>query len=219
MKFILVPLLTVVTVFLCNLFPNAADNSQAGMTLKLPKNIEGYVTKDIEPSSQELVWLPSDTGILKREYVPLDEKLFQRMYATLILSGSDQRSLHRPEVCLDGQGWEIVSYKFEELDVSGKPLEVKSLRLKKVITVEGQLKELNAVYVYTWVGSEITTSKSFMRALLSAYENIFFNRNTRWGYPAVMSYLPIDSDISLSQIEENCFDFYRDHGKVFLKKY
>ena len=97
--------LMLATLALCRVFPNAATDPQTGMWLRLPESIPGYESRRMEPEKMELKWLPPDTGILKRYYTPtISESDYEGIFVTLILSGNDPRSLHKPEVCLDGQG-------------------------------------------------------------------------------------------------------------------
>ena len=50
--------------------------------------------------------LPADTGFSRKNYVSL-HNLNERVYLSIVLSGRDRTSIHRPEICLVGQGWTI----------------------------------------------------------------------------------------------------------------
>ncbi len=222
---LIVVTLTVVTVFLCYKFPNAATDPQTGLTLILPEEIPNHASYDREVSEVEKEWLPSDTGMLKRMYYPKDaisqnDALQRSISATLILSGSDQRSLHRPEVCLVAQGWSIKQATVKELTINGKKLRVKDLHLEMMqMQADDTLKKIQAHYVYWWVGSKTSTHDSLQRALISAKENMFYNRNTRWGYPSIMTYVYLDEGEERTAAQKRAYDFIEQYGSTFLKNY
>ena len=225
LKSALIVFLTGVTVWLCQEFPNAATDPQSGMVMKLPKEIPGHVGFSREVSEEEKVWLPSDTEMLKMAYYPKnarsqEEAVNRSISATLILSGSDQRSLHRPEVCLDGQGWAITDQPIVQLEVNGKKLKVKDLHLQRTQTQEDKsLKTIKAHYIYWWVGSNVSTADTAKRALISVKENILHNRNTRWGYPSIMTYVDSDRGEEREDAQKRIYSFLENYGAGFLKNY
>jgi len=224
-KNLLVVILTVITVFLCYKFPNAATDSRTGLELVLPESIPHHISYEREISDLEKKWLPSDTGMLKRVYYPQDavsaaDAMSRSVSATLILSGSDQRSLHRPEVCLVSQGWTVKHYTVVPLKINGKVLKLKDLHLEMMqMQPDDTLKKIQAHYVYGWIGSKTSTHDTLQRALISAKENMFYNRNTRWGYPSVMTYVRLDEGEARTEAQKRAYDFYEEYGETFLKNY
>ena len=216
----IVVILATTTVVLCNAFPNAATNPQTGMDLVLPEEIPGFVTEEIKPGEKELYWLPEDTGILKRRYIM--EGARSRgdfITTTLILSGSDARSLHRPEVCLDGQGFMITSREVVTIEVNGKKLDVMDFGL---VINERQEDDTvvprRAHYVYWWIGKDRSTPSDFKRILFTALDNIFRNVNNRWGYPSVMVWVDEDLGGEGDRVARSrAYKFIRDHAPVFQK--
>ena len=222
----IVPVLALagVTVGLCVAFPNAATDPETGMVMRLPDRIPGCAAYEPPVSDEEKKWLPGDTGILKRMYYPefattSDEARQRSILATLILSGTDRRSLHRPEVCLDGQGWEIWDRKVETLQIGEETLEVMDFYLrKKVHQEDGTLKPVRAHYIYWWVGKSTSTPLDFERILITVMDNMFRNINNRWGYPSVMVNVDLESGESAEEeARKKAFDFIRDYGPMFQK--
>ncbi len=216
--------LTGSVVALCAAFPNAATDPRTGMVLRLPNAKEGYAVFESEASEEELRVLPKDTEILKRQYVPRNsatkEEARERMIlATLILSGSDQRSLHRPEVCLDAQGWTIGSREKVTLEVSDQTLEVMDLHLTRNDQQgDGSLKRTRAHYVYWWIGSQRSTPSTFWRSLYSVLDNMLYNRNSRWGYPSVQTMvLDNGGEGARAEAQKRAYDFIRDYAPLFQK--
>jgi len=224
-KSVVVVILTGLTCLFCYLFPNAANDPQAGLELVLPEVFPDHVVYDREVSPEEKKWLPADTGMLKRVYYPKDavssdDAIYRSVSATLILSGSDQRSLHRPQVCLDGQGWAIRKQEVKELMINGKKLQVMDLHLEmNQVQADESLKLIQAHYVYSWIGSKTNTPHAKKRAIISAKENMFYNRNTRWGYPSVMTYVNLDKGEKREAAQKRAYNFYEQYGTLFLKNY
>ncbi len=224
LKSALVLLLAGTTIGLCMAFPNAATDPATGMVMELPDRIPGCGTYEPPVSDEEKKWLPGDTGIMKRMYYPLtsrdgEEARQRAILATLILSGTDRRSLHRPEVCLDGQGWEIWKREVETLAIGDGTLDVMDFYLrKKIHQQDGTLKQVRAHYVYWWIGKSTSTASDFERILITVLDNMFRNINNRWGYPSVM--VNVDTDAGEGAEEEarqRAFEFIRQYAPMFQK--
>ena len=63
--------------------------------------------EQIKASQAELDLLPKDTTLIKRLY--RDAAANDNAHVSLVLAGQDTRAIHKPEVCLPGQGWTITS--------------------------------------------------------------------------------------------------------------
>ncbi len=214
-----------VTCFLCFKFPNAATDPESGMVdrLPLPSQLQNYQGVERKVSELEKEWLPPDTRINKRVYYPKDALSAEEAYArsvslTLILSGNDQRSLHRPEVCLDAQGWTVTQSVVVPLEIGGKRLEVRDLHLERFDQQKDKsLRKTNAHYVYWWVGKGRTTHSSLQRKLHTALDNMFLNRNSRWGYPSVMVFS--QGEDGQEKAQKRAYDFIENYGSLFMKEY
>ena len=218
--------LVALTVTLCDLFPNAATDPETGMVMKLPESIPGHQSISWPISEEEEKWLPADTGYLKMGYFPKDalsrEDAFQRgLFATLILSGNDRRSLHRPEVCLDGQGWEIWKREVVKVDIGGRPLEVMDFHLRKMQPQrDGTLVEVRSQYFYWWVGKNSSTASDFERILISVLDNMFRNTNNRWGYPSVMVNVDLErGEQGEKDARQRAIEFIQEYAPMFQKAF
>lgn len=214
--------LMLVTLGLCKVFPNAASDPQTGMWLRLPESIPGYHRQDREPEEKELEWLPKDTGILKRSYIPLDATSpYEWIHTTLILSGNDPRSLHKPSVCLDGQGWTLTKKSPVPLKVNGHDLKVMDFTIERDHQDEdGKPVHVTSHYVYWWIGKERSTPSDWKRIVFSDLDNLLRNINNRWGYPSVMVAVDPaieDREEAHRQATERAYDFIRNYAPVFQK--
>jgi len=210
------------TTALCHIFPNAAMNPEAGVVMRLPLYVPGLDSEEVPVSEEEAYWLPDDTESVKRLYYPIgvpDEmKRWAGLAATLILAGSDKRSLHRPEVCQTAQGWSIAKREVVKVETGGGPLEVMDLHLqRKMEGGDGNPVNVRAHYIYWWVGRDVSTPYSWQRLLLSALNNIFRNVNDRWAYPSVMVYVLSDGAKAEATARERAFDFVREYAPTFQK--
>lgn len=193
-------LMAVATVGLCAVFPNAATNPESGLVIWLPAEYNGLEGTKEEMSEQEVQWLPKDTTQLKMVYRdPYAPEgllgIYRSLSATLILAGSDPRSLHRPEVCMPAQGWEITQREVVPIETEGGTLEVMDLHLLRYWQKEngeyylddkGEKISQRAHYVYWLVGRDDSTPNYWEMKLRGVMNNMFKNVNDRWGYPSVM---------------------------------
>ena len=68
--------------------------------------IAGYVSEPVEVSEAEHHTLPADTQFDKRRYEDRDGNWFQ---VSMVIGGKSKSSIHRPELCLPGQGCRMMS--------------------------------------------------------------------------------------------------------------
>jgi EpsI family protein len=135
----------------------------------------------------ELGTLPSDTELLRKQYD--DFRSHESILCTLLLSGAEQRSIHRAEVCLPGQGWTITGQGDLPVPLaSGHDLIVRELTIQRdTVSQNGEHHMVHALFMYWFVGENTTTASQFMRVFLSSWDRIFHNRAHRWAYIMVTS--------------------------------
>ena len=223
--------MVVVTITLCFVFSNPSTNPEAGVVVWLPKDIPGYDGEPGYMSDQERKWLPSDTTYLKMTYKEkaMEESLaaYRSLNVTLIVAGSDSRSLHRPQVCLRAQGWGIDKKELVELDTTGGELSVMNFHLSRVLKNEdGSVKRdengkkiiQRAFYCYWWVGPDDSTPYDETRVWKSVVNSIIKGQNERWAYPAVM--VMVDErfpDKGAAEAKERAYQFIEEYAPVFQK--
>lgn len=179
------------TLLLCQFSPASQGGDEAGVLAELPAVAGAYVGETEPPGTRELELLPADTIIVKRAYrtpgVPPSQR--DLIQATLIIAGNDSRSIHRPEVCLDGQGWTITDSRVREVALSsGATLRVRDLAIERqVLLPDGSKKPLRAHYLYWYVGTDVSTPNNLERQLLTMRDSILRNVNHRWAYPSVLA--------------------------------
>lgn len=179
------------TILLCQFSPQTKGGDEAGVLSELPMVAGGFIGVSEDPSDKERELLPADTIIKKREYHTPGGSIEHRdvAHAALVIAGNDTRSIHRPEVCLDGQGWTITSSTVREVKlISGATLRVRDLAIEREVLLPDRSKlPLRAHYVYWFVGNDISTPSNLDRQLISLRDSVLSNVNHRWAYPSVMA--------------------------------
>jgi hypothetical protein len=108
---------------------------------------------------------------------------------TLVQAGSERRSIHRPEVCLTGQGWTLLNSETLSIEVSpGHVLQVKDLSIEKTIQASGKPpRQIRAHYVYWFIGTDVTTPHHVERIWLTTWDSVRRNVNHRWAYASALA--------------------------------
>lgn len=130
----------------------------------------------------EQAMLPKDTGLTRSVYVP-NPPPGPTFYATIVLSGDDRSSIHRPQVCMVAQGHEILEEYTISVDMGPDrpPLDVHVLEFAR--PVEGAPDRVETTYYAYWfVGKGRTTASHVQRMIWMATDRILHGVNHRWAY-------------------------------------
>ena len=130
--------------------------------------------------------LPPDTGLVRKYYSLPDNR--NGIHATIVLSGDDRSSIHRPEVCMTAAGNEIVHEGIIQIPLEGRtePLEVMVLDMTRSIQREnGTPATYNSFYAYWFVGKDRETADHVVRMLWMGFDRIFHGVSHRWAYIAL----------------------------------
>ncbi len=184
--------LSAATALLCHSSPSARGGDDAGVITELPL-VAGIYVGEAEPQSDmEKKLLPADTTQVKRTYRTPGRRVDERdvAHASLVIAGQDTRSIHRPEVCLPGQGWTITDSRVLPVELpSGQQLYVRDLSLERLDQRSADRRVLRAHYIYWFVGKDVTTTSDAKRQWLSFSDSVFRQVNHRWAYPSVMAFV------------------------------
>ena len=158
----------------------------------LPERVLDYGSEIIPPADIETNTLPPDTSFGKRLYKGADG--FQ-IALSAVLMGGDRTSLHKPQFCLEGQGWQLgpSSYSVATVPIQ-RPypydLTVGKLVGSKTFQEGGQIQRMQAIYVYYYVadGALSASATGFQRMWWMARDLIRTGVLQRWAY---VSYLAV----------------------------
>jgi hypothetical protein len=133
-----------------------ALGSSIRLEADLPEHVLDYTSKALDPEDIVLATLPADTSFGFRRYVAPDKFTLD---LRVVLMGRDRTSLHKPQICLSGQGWRIDDSASEETGVRVQRPHSYDLPIVKLIanstaTIDGQDHAVSGVYVYWYVAHD-----------------------------------------------------------------
>jgi len=176
---------------LCRLAPPVAGGNGAGVVMELPATLPGMVSEARDPDPVERKLLPADTQFAKAVYYTRTNDAARRdaVHCGIVLSGAERRSIHRPEVCLQGQGWTLMESRVRSIQMGGgRELRVRDLYIRKNITLkDGTQKPLRAHYFYWFAGQDVTTPEHLERIWLTLRDNVTRGVNHRWAYVSALA--------------------------------
>ncbi len=136
-------------------------------------------------SALEAALLPRDTTLHKTIYRAPDQPL---LTVSIVISSRERSSIHRPEVCLVGQGTDLAGrFTHTVPRPGGRPLEVTVLELmRNVRRPDGTVASTPAYYAYWFVGTRGRETASHGRRMVwMAWDRIVRGEASRWAYVAV----------------------------------
>lgn len=155
----------------------------------LPDSVPGYESKALPQAAVVTNMLPKDTSFGQHLYTAEDG--FQTL-VNVVLMGSSRSSIHKPQVCLTAQGWNINdAASREEFVPMDKPLPyrlpVMRLVASRRATINGQDVDERGVYVYWFVDGDRYTATHADRNLWMAEDMVLKDVLDRWAYIAFFS--------------------------------
>jgi exosortase len=157
---------------------------------------------DVTPIEREV--LPSDTGFSRKTYVRL-RNLHERVFLSIVLSGRDRTSIHRPEICLVGQGWTItgrMSHAFRRPDDAKARVPATVLRIERELTnAKGEKMTVPALFAYWFVGSDKVVASSTERVIYSSLDRLRHFQTHRWAYVVAQTVAPDGEEAALARIQ------------------
>lgn len=131
-------------------------------------------------SEDERKALPADTEGVRRVYTDAEG---HTVYCSVVLAGHDVTSIHRPELCLSGQGWKLAAATTERIETPAAANGVINVaRMNATSTMTSGGAQANAVFVYWFVGKNRMTSSHWQRIWWTTEDRVLHNRNHRWAY-------------------------------------
>jgi EpsI family protein len=156
--------------------------------MDLPQNMGRWRGFDTPISEAEKTILPTDTEFARKDYKSPEG---DDIMCSIVLSGVERRSIHRPEICLPSQGYTIESGQVVDVPLlSGHTLKVMNLSLtQQLSTSTGGKVTVPSYYMYWFVGHNVTTPYHMERLWLTSWDRVVHHVNHRWAYIIVTSYI------------------------------
>lgn len=147
-----------------------------------------WIGQRIEVTAVEREILPPDTGYSRRLYANVADRR-RDVFLSIVLSGRDRTSIHRPELCLVGQGWTIegaTRHAFRGAGGQGTiPATVLRVR-REHLTAQGRVVVPQLV-VYWFVGRDTVTPSHWGRFWTDTWNRVARARVERWAYVLMQS--------------------------------
>lgn len=203
----------------CVLFGGSDTADEAGISMELPRSVppwrgttywfcqsEGCGKGFLDNSFSSDTPCPACGGELRqmnlpeRRLLPADTELVRRYYETpqrilplnvsIVLSGADRSSIHRPEVCQTSAGHEIVRRRRIAVPLSwrpDRPLEITVLEMTRHGGAEAGVPPQHTFYAYWFVGAKgRETASHWKRFWWMGTDRVFRGVSHRWAYVAVV---------------------------------
>jgi len=158
-------------------------------------------------SKMEADILPGDTRMLKKQYFHPSGRTIN---ASIVLSGKERGSIHRPEVCQTGQGQNLVGKSVFEVPIAGRdPLKVMVLELeRKQRTQDGNSAIVGLYYAYWFVGKDRETPHHHLRMFWMAADRVLRNVSHRWAYVSISGARILESEEYRKEIKRVVGELY-----------
>jgi hypothetical protein len=158
--------------------------------VELPTFLDsGWMGSRIEPTAVERSILPPDTGYSRKLYLSQEGPSRQTLLS-IVLSGRDRTSIHRPELCLVGQGWTIDSVTYHRFSYPGRrgsDFEATVLGVHRQPADALRTAPVPEIVVYWYVGDDRIVPSQIKRMLYDAWNRVVHGRADRWAYVLLMT--------------------------------
>lgn len=171
----------------------------------LPRTIGlDWLGQDAEVTPIEREVLPPDTGYSRKTYTSLLDRR-QQVLLSIVLSGRDRTSIHRPEICLVGQGWTITGqarHAFRRPDTKKVLVPATVLRIEREITRPGgKTVKVPALLAYWFVGADKVVPSNTDRLVFSTFDRLRHLETHRWAYVLAQTLALDGEEAALARIQ------------------
>src|SRR5262249_34844107 len=136
----------------------------------------------------EFQTLPKDTTYGRRGYVKPDGFAAE---IRAVLMGTDRTSIHKPQICLIGQGWKIEKSELVTVPIY-RPHRYSLPAMKLTATMQGKapdgrIANVRAIYVYWFVSENRLTAEHKERMWGTVADLVKTGVMPRWAYVSCLS--------------------------------
>lgn len=170
----------------------------------LPAHVLNYHSQPGNISRVTVITLPKDTSFGHRMYAQSNGLAID---CQVVLMGADRSSIHRPQYCLKGSGFETTSTEPTTIRItrpSAYDLPIMKLKLRKQVLDEHQVPHTEAgVFVYWFVADGELTADHKQRMWWMARDMLKTGVLQRWAYVICFApCLPGDEDATFGHLKE-----------------
>ena len=176
----------------------------ATLHIELPANVLGFTSSNLPEAQVVLDYLPKDTSYAQRHYADTNGAW---VMANVILMGADRTSIHRPDYCLPGQGWQIRDKIEVKLNIAGPhPYELPVMKWivsNNYSAPDGSQQNVSGLYVF-WFVTENQTTDNFPAMLKSMLlHQLTSGVLQRWAYVSYFTVcLPGQEEATFARVKQ-----------------
>ena len=154
------------------------------LNLYLPQYVLDYNSIIVPTDKEVLRGLPQDTSFIQRHYLSSSSN---ELLLNIVLMGTDRTSIHKPQFCLTGSGWNIDGGESapDTLRVESPhpyDLPVMKLLTSREVNDQGKPVTQRGIYVYWFVADNDLTSDHWTRMRNMATHLLRTGELERWAY-------------------------------------
>lgn len=141
-----------------------------------------WTGRPAEVSQAERAILPPDTGYSRKVYFN-HRNTTRQVFLSIVLSGRDRTSIHRPELCLMGQGWTVDATAQRAFNYpGGAPFSATVLLVQREVQTPQGKQRVPQLVAYWFVGGDSVVPSHWGRMARDAWNRVFHGRADRWAY-------------------------------------
>ena len=175
------------------------------MSFDLPARVLDFTSTKEAEDQTVLDMLPKDTSYAQRLYRTTNGFWVN---ANIILMGMDRTSIHKPDFCLPGQGWNIDRKETVNIPIAGPNpyhLQVAKWTITNTLkNADGQEQEVHGLYVFWFVARNEQTTSHWQRIWWLTRDLLTTGALQRWAYVSYFSagFGPDQEDAAFDRIKK-----------------
>ena len=175
------------------LIPSSGEFRDSKLIGELPKQLIGRVGVELDVSDKERKVLAEDTTFARKRY--FDDKVSNAnpyIDVSVVFSGKDiNNSIHRPEVCLEAQGWKFLSEEYITIKAGEIVVPFKEIVCSRARVATDGLPDKNSkgetivdtrVQYYSFVGEKMIVAGHYERTWEDIKTRIIKGTDQQWAY-------------------------------------
>ena len=177
-----------------SLLPGSSEQP-IGIRMELPDFVGNWKGTDAEitPAERATLGEQSGTRFARKTYRNLDG---YEIMVSIVLSGRDMStSIHRPERCLQAQGWTLEEGAQYDMSLPERgTFPIAQLRSTGLVRTEDGTAARELETFYWFVGEKEITAGHWSRWLIDNRDRLFKGVSQRWAYILVSGGVPVPRD-------------------------
>lgn len=157
--------------------------------------------------------LEASWSLAERRLLPADTHLVKKVYrspsasgaplqVSIVISGAEQVSIHRPQMCLTGQGFDITRERTLPIPLEGRdPLKLRVLDVtRRYRAANGQMVEQPSFYAYWFAARGHETPSHWHRMFYAAWDRVVRGEASRWAYVSIGGSVSAENQVQREQL-------------------